>query len=51
MLLEAGPYLFPGVPLDFLFVTTSGLGPLVASLYDLGPTRCYRLAAIERPEP
>jgi hypothetical protein len=26
-------------------------GPLVASLYDLGPTRGYRLAGIERPEP
>jgi hypothetical protein len=26
-------------------------GPLVASLYDLGPTRGSRLAGIERPEP
>ena len=26
-------------------------GPLVAHLYDLGPTRGYRLAGLERPEP
>jgi hypothetical protein len=26
-------------------------GPLVAHLYDLGPTRGYKLAGIERPEP
>jgi hypothetical protein len=26
-------------------------GSLVAHLYDLGPTRGYRLAAVERPEP
>jgi hypothetical protein len=26
-------------------------GSLVAHLYDLGPTRGYRLAGIERPEP
>jgi hypothetical protein len=26
-------------------------GPLVAHLYDLGPTRGYRLVGIERPEP
>jgi hypothetical protein len=26
-------------------------GVLVASLYDLGPTRGYKLAGIERPEP
>jgi hypothetical protein len=25
-------------------------GPLVAHLYDLGPSRGYRLAGIERPE-
>jgi hypothetical protein len=25
-------------------------GPLVAHLYDLGPTRGYRLVGIERPE-
>jgi hypothetical protein len=26
-------------------------GALVAQLYDLGPTRGYRLAGLERPEP
>jgi hypothetical protein len=26
-------------------------GKLVAHLYDLGPTRGYRLAGIERPDP
>ncbi|MGH7297252.1 MAG: hypothetical protein ACRELB_20100, partial [Polyangiaceae bacterium] len=26
-------------------------GPLIAHLYDLGPSRGYRLAGLERPEP